>query len=168
VEGNYLKTLELAPSLAERVRAGTRESRFHGTSDLPGFFRRPYGPGWALVGDAGYTVDPSTAQGLSNALRDAERVAAALDDALTDRRPFAEALAESQRARDAEVAPMYDFTFNLATLEPPPPELVGLLGASAGNTEAMDAWARMFAGVLPVPAFFDPERIAGVMAGAVA
>ncbi|MCU1350041.1 MAG: oxidoreductase, partial [Acidobacteria bacterium] len=62
VEANYLKALELAPEVAERVRAATREERFYGGS-VPNFFRKPFGPGWALVGDAGYTKDPITAQG---------------------------------------------------------------------------------------------------------
>ncbi len=77
VEGNFLKTLELSPAFAERVRAATRVDRFHG-SPVPNFFRKPYGPGWALVGDAGYTKDPITAQGITNAFRDAELCAAAL------------------------------------------------------------------------------------------
>ena len=47
--------LELAPAFAERVRAATREERFVGTA-VPNYFRRPYGPGWALVGDAGYRL----------------------------------------------------------------------------------------------------------------
>jgi flavin-dependent dehydrogenase len=38
----------------------------------PGQFRRPHGPGWALVGDAGYFKDPFAAHGISDAFRDAE------------------------------------------------------------------------------------------------
>jgi flavin-dependent dehydrogenase len=53
IEGNFLKTVDLVPELAERMRHGRREERFVGTADLPNFFRKPYGPGWALVGDAG-------------------------------------------------------------------------------------------------------------------
>ena len=63
VEGHYLRALELAPGLAERVRAGRRVERYLGTADLPNFFRKPYGPGWALVGDAGYHKDPITGAG---------------------------------------------------------------------------------------------------------
>jgi 2-polyprenyl-6-methoxyphenol hydroxylase-like FAD-dependent oxidoreductase len=166
VEGNYRKALELAPSLADRVAAGTRESRFHAAGDLPGFFRTPYGPGWALVGDAGYTIDPSTAQGISDAFRDAEQLAAALDDALSGRRPYGEALAAFHHERDEAVRPMYELTFDLATLEPPPPELQQLLGAAAGQPAAMDAFARMMTGVMPVPEFFAPEHLDGIMAGA--
>ena len=75
IEGHFLAALDLAPSLAERVRAGTRGERFRGTADLPNFYRRPHGPGWALVGDAGYHKDPITAQGITDAFRDAELLA---------------------------------------------------------------------------------------------
>jgi flavin-dependent dehydrogenase len=37
--------------------------------------RQAYGPGWALVGDAGYFKDPLTAHGITDALRDAELLA---------------------------------------------------------------------------------------------
>ena len=62
IEGNFLAALDLAPGLAERVRNGTRAEHFRGTADLPNFYRRPHGPGWALVGDAGYHKDPITAR----------------------------------------------------------------------------------------------------------
>lgn len=165
VEANFLKTVEMAPSLAERLWGGRRESRFHCSGDLPGLFRRPYGPGWALVGDAGYTTDPCTAQGISNAFRDAERLSEALDRAFSGD-AYDVALAGYQRARDDDVMPMYELTFKFATLEPPPPEMQQLLGASAGNREAMDAFAQMFAGVLPVAQFFAPERVQAVFAAA--
>src|SRR5687767_2509845 len=72
IEGNYLKTLDMHPELAELVRQGKREEKFFGMSDNDNFFRKPFGPGWALVGDAGYHKDPITGQGISNAFRDAE------------------------------------------------------------------------------------------------
>jgi 2-polyprenyl-6-methoxyphenol hydroxylase-like FAD-dependent oxidoreductase len=166
VEGNYLKTLEVAPEFAARVRAGRRESRFHSSGALPGFFRRPYGPGWALVGDAGYTIDPSTAQGITDAFMDAERLAWALDEALSDRRAYDDALAEFQQTRDEEVAPLYELTFSMASFEPPPPEFQQILGAAAGNQRAMDAFASMFAGVLPVPEFFSPQHVESILQAA--
>jgi len=166
IEGNFLRTLDLSPRLGEAVRAGTRESRFHASGDLPGFLRKPFGPGWALVGDAGYTTDPQTAQGMSDALRDAERLAGALDDALSGRRPYDEALTDFQRARDEEVMPMYELTFELAQMQPPPPELVQILSAAAGNQAAMDAFASMIAGVLPVPEFFAPDHVGRILAAA--
>ena len=43
-----------------------------------GFIKRGSGPGWALVGDAGYFKDPITAHGITDALRDAELLARAI------------------------------------------------------------------------------------------
>ncbi|MDP1793376.1 MAG: NAD(P)/FAD-dependent oxidoreductase, partial [Acidimicrobiales bacterium] len=57
VETNFMKTFELAPGFAERMRGAKREARFAGGS-VPNFFRKPFGPGWALVGDAGHSKDP--------------------------------------------------------------------------------------------------------------
>jgi flavin-dependent dehydrogenase len=64
-----------------------------GTGDLPNFFSTPYGPGWALAGDAGYHRDPLTAQGISDAFRDAQLLSEAIDAGLAGRQPLAEALA---------------------------------------------------------------------------
>jgi hypothetical protein len=63
VEGSHRKVIELSPGLAERMRGGRRAERFQGTGDMTNFFRRPYGPGWVLVGDAGYHKDPSPRRG---------------------------------------------------------------------------------------------------------
>ena len=76
VEGNFLKMFDLAPEFAERVRGAKREAPFAG-APVANFFRKPYGPGWALVGDAGYNKDPITAQGITDAFRDAELCAIA-------------------------------------------------------------------------------------------
>jgi hypothetical protein len=81
VEGNFLRTLDTV-GLGERIRAGRRAERFRGTPDLPSYLRQPYGPGWALVGDAGLLMDPVTGQGISHAFRDAELLADAVADGL--------------------------------------------------------------------------------------
>jgi flavin-dependent dehydrogenase len=168
VEGNYMKSFELAPEFAERMRGAKREARFVGIRDLPGFFRKPYGPGWALVGDAGYHKHPITAFGISDAFRDAEAAAAALDDAFAGRRQYDEAMAGYQRARDEQSQPIYELTCEFAKIEPPPPEMQQLLGAVHGNQEAMDGFVSVMAGTLPAPEFFAPENAARIMAQAAA
>jgi len=78
-------------------------------------------------------------------------------------------MATYQQARDAQVMPIYEFTTQLATLEPPPPEMQQLLGAVYGNEDAMDAVASVTAGTISPVEFFDPEnsgRIMGAAAGA--
>jgi flavin-dependent dehydrogenase len=165
VEANYLKTLELVPDFAARVRGAKREDRFAGGS-VANFFRKPFGPGWALVGDAGYDKDPITAQGISDAFRDAELCATALDESLTGIREFGAAMADYQQTRDEQVRPMYEFTTQLATLEPPPPEMQRLLGAVEGNQEAMDQFVSVVAGTVSPAAFLSPENIGRIMSTA--
>lgn len=164
-EANYLATLELAPAFAERVRGATRQDRLHGGA-VPNFFRTPFGPGWALVGDAGYNKDPITAQGISDAFRDAEECAAALNAWLTGASTFDAAMSSYQAQRDAAVLPLYEFTTQLATLEAPPPEMQQLLGAAYGNQEAMDAFVSVTTGTVSPVEFFDPENIGRIMAAA--
>ena len=63
------------PELARTVRQGTITAPLRGYAALPNHLRRPSGPGWALVGDAGYHRDPITGHGMTDAFRDAELLA---------------------------------------------------------------------------------------------
>ena len=110
-ERAFLEVLsELAPALAEQVaRAGRTHLR--GFPGHAGFFRRSYGPGWALVGDAGYFKDPLTSHGITDALRDAEVLAAAID-AGSDA-----ALADYQEQRDASSLELFEATDEIASFD---------------------------------------------------
>ncbi len=165
LQGNYLRTFALAPALADRLEGATQESRLFGSA-VPNFFRKPYGPGWALVGDAGYNRDFITAQGISDAFRDADLCATAVDAWLSGERAPDEALGGYQQTRDATVMPMYELTAQAASLEPPPPEMQELLGAIAGNQAAMDGFVQVNSGALPPADFFSPDNIGQIFAGA--
>ena len=154
------------PEFAERVHAAKRETKFIGSAELPGYFRKPYGPGWALVGDAGYHKNPITAMGINDAFRDAQLVAGALDDAFSERRTFEHGMGDYQRTRDEGAKPVYEFTAEFATMEPPPPELQQLIGAMQGNQEAQDGFVSVQAATLPAPEFFAPENVGRIMAAA--
>jgi 2-polyprenyl-6-methoxyphenol hydroxylase-like FAD-dependent oxidoreductase len=162
IEGNYLKTLELAPEFSDRVRNARRQARFAGAAVL-NYFRKPYGPGWVLVGDAGYNKDPITAQGITDAFQCAKQCSIALDEVFTGARPFDEAMGDYQRKRDEHVLPMYEFTCQLATLQPPPPEMQQLFGAIHGNRQAMDGFVQMNAGTISPAQFFSPENVGAIM-----
>jgi flavin-dependent dehydrogenase len=129
IDGHFVAALDMAPELAARVRAGHREERFYGATQLPNFLRTPYGPGWALVGDAGCHKDPFLALGVCDALRDAELLADALVDG---------SLAEYERRRNA--ATLGDFHENLAAarLEPLPPDRRAFLADLRGDQEAIN------------------------------
>jgi 2-polyprenyl-6-methoxyphenol hydroxylase-like FAD-dependent oxidoreductase len=165
VEGNYYRTLELAPHFAARVKGARREAPFLGGA-VPNYLRVPFGRGWALVGDAGYTKDPITAQGITDAFRDAEQCSAAIDHWLSGLLTFDDAFSAWHRERDRQVLPIYEFTTQLATLDPPPAEMQQLLAAISGNQAAMDDFVSVNAGTLSPEAFFSPEHLARVFEAA--
>jgi flavin-dependent dehydrogenase len=164
VEGNFLRTLDTV-GLGDRIRAGRRAERFRGTPDLPAYFRRPYGPGWALVGDAGLLLDPITGQGIGHAFRDAELLADAVADGLGGIRPLGQALGQYHRARDKAARPMYDFTARLAAFNPPTPAEIALFQALSQRQEDSDAFFGALTGSVPLRDFMSPKnmiRLVGV------
>jgi flavin-dependent dehydrogenase len=106
-----------SPSVGERVGAATRVGPIRGFPGLRGWLRRPWGPGWALVGDAGYFKDPTTAHGITDALRDAELLATALNGTLGGRTTPADALGTYEEVRDALSAPFFEITDRIARLD---------------------------------------------------
>jgi flavin-dependent dehydrogenase len=89
-----------APELAERLAGASAASPLRRFPGRPGHLRRAAGPGWALVGDAGYYKDPITAHGITDALRDAELLARAAGAALRGRGDPAIVLPGYQATRD--------------------------------------------------------------------
>jgi 2-polyprenyl-6-methoxyphenol hydroxylase-like FAD-dependent oxidoreductase len=168
IQGNIDKVHESYPSVKERLQRAKQEEKWVGTAGVPNYFRKPYGPGWALVGDAGYCKDPLTAQGISDAFIDGENLTEALDAGFSERRPLEEALAEYHSRRDERVKPLYHFTCELATLEPPPEPIQQLFGALHGNQEATNQFYSAITGSLPLPTFMDPENLGRIFAGAAA
>ena len=111
---------ELAPRLRRPGRrAPPRPRRCGACCGCRTTSRQAAGPGWALVGDAGYHRDAITGHGISDAFRDAELLAVALDEAL--RGPVAEsaALAGYGRHRDRMARPIFDLTCALAAFPGP-------------------------------------------------
>jgi 2-polyprenyl-6-methoxyphenol hydroxylase-like FAD-dependent oxidoreductase len=163
LEASYLRLFELTPQFSARLQHARRESKIFGAIS-PNFFRKPFGPGWALVGDAGYTKDPITAQGISDAFRDAELLSVALVSTFAGRESFDVALERYQATRDASSLPMYEFTLQIASFQPPPPEMQQLLGAMQGNQDAMDGFVRVNAGVTSPVEFFAEQNVAKIFA----
>jgi len=94
---------------------------------LPALLRRPYGPGWALVGDAGWWTDPLSTHGITGALRDAELLAGAVVAGAASERAAAAALAGYQAGRDRTALPMHPITDRLASHDWDLPEARRLL-----------------------------------------
>lgn len=161
IDGHFMQALAQAPELVEQLQLGRREERFYGTADLPNFFRKPYGPGWALVGDAGHHKDPYMALGIADALRDAELVAAAVHDGLTGVCPMPDALAAYEQARNEQARPLYTENLARARFTPPPPEFGQIRAAllQNQNQEDINHFMMVNLGLLPPETFFHPANI---------
>ncbi len=165
VERRFQAMLENVPEVAARL-TGARRVEGLKKAAIPNYFRTPYGPGWALVGDAGYLKDSITAQGIHDAFHDAERCARAIGEFLSGGRSWEESGADYQRERDAASLPMYEFTCELAKLEPPTPEQAALFAAIHRNPASSDEFVRMNTGAISPAAFFAPENVARLLRAA--
>jgi flavin-dependent dehydrogenase len=163
VDRAFDEALALAPPLAGRLATGERADRFYGIGDLPFYYRKPYGPGWALVGDAGYHKDPITAQGITDAFRDSELLADALDAGFTGTRPLDEALAGYERIRNEETRGLYELTYEFASLAPPAPEQQALFAALRENVADTNRFFGVVAGTVRPDEFFAPENIGRIV-----
>jgi len=163
VEGNYLATIR--QFWGERIDQGRRVERVVGSGEMPNFYRRPYGPGWALVGDAGYIKDPITGLGISDAFRDAGLLADALDAGFASNQPLETALVSYERQRNAASKALYVLTLDTARLRSRSPVQMELLRALAHDPAAASQFFGVLTGVMQPSGFFTPSnmiRLVGV------
>jgi len=160
VEGSFFADVEqFVPQFYERLKAGTQEERFYGTGVLPNFFRKPFGPGWALVGDAGYHRDPFTAQGITNSFQSAEMLASALDNAWSGKLSMESALSGYETKRNRRALPLYQHTLQLASFTPPAPEIQQFLFVIRNNQVETDRFFGVLAGSVDVQDFFSAKNV---------
>jgi flavin-dependent dehydrogenase len=130
-----------APQLAERLRHARRTSPVRGMLRQPNQVRQAFGPGWALAGDAGYHRDAVTAHGISDAFRDAELLAVAVDQALGAGVEATTALALYQRQRDQALREIFEITCRLAAYPAVPAFIELQKQLSAANDKEATALA---------------------------
>ncbi|MBW7569270.1 hypothetical protein KIF54_22650, partial [Chromobacterium subtsugae] len=87
----------------------------------------------------------------------------ALDEAFSGKNTFEAAMRTYQHTRDQQVLPMYEFTNQLAPLEPPPPDFQQLLAAIHGNRSAMDGFVQVTAGLLSAAEFFSEQNVQRIL-----
>jgi 2-polyprenyl-6-methoxyphenol hydroxylase-like FAD-dependent oxidoreductase len=132
---------ETWPSFSRQLETAEQVEPVRGFGGLRGFIRRSVGPGWALVGDAGYFKDPATAHGITDALRDAELLARAVVAGTSD------ALAGYERTRDELSRAMFDITDEIASFPSSEERLQQLHRALSGE---MSREVKMLAGLEPI------------------
>ena len=167
-EEGYREVMSRIRRFAEFLKQGEIVEPLNGRREFPGFFRQSWGEGWALAGDAGYHKHPLSAQGISDAFRDADWLAEAIEEGLSEARPMNECLADFQKRRDEAVLPMYQSTCERASFEPPPPPVQALFGALRHNQAEADRFFGTEAGTVPMTEFFAPENLQRITGAAAA
>lgn len=163
VESHYMRAIGCFPGLPERMRGAKREERFQGGGDFANYFCKPFGPGWALVGDAGYHKDPTNALGISDALRDADLLAEAIDEGFSGRASLEDALADYERRRNEDALPWYQSNCNNASFKRPSPELLeARLLVRDGDQEDRDQLYAAMRGWIPREEFFNEQNISRI------
>ncbi len=132
---------EGSPAVAERLRAATPRSSARTWTGQRGYIRQSWGPGWALVGDAGCFSDPIGLHGLTDAFRDAEILSRAVADGLGGGEPIDDSLEQYQSTRDRLCAPLFEVVDRIASHDWSDEEITRLLSklmsALADEVEAI-------------------------------
>jgi flavin-dependent dehydrogenase len=127
-----------APGARDRLAAARRPHRLRRFAGRTGYLRRASGPGWALVGDAGYYKDPLSTHGITDALRDAELLADAV---------VADAVGDFQVERDRLSLPLFAVVDELAGYDWDSAQvrrlLLSLSSAMSDEVEALLALERL-------------------------
>ncbi|MCK9517892.1 MAG: NAD(P)/FAD-dependent oxidoreductase [Dehalococcoidia bacterium] len=106
--------------LGQVYRKATRVERWLGMISPEWYYRRPFGPGWALVGDAGYLKDPVLGMGINDAFRDSDNLVDALDAVFTGNKEYDEALSAYQQQRDSASFMVNQVNYEFSKLEVTP------------------------------------------------
>ena len=128
------------PSGPDRVAGARPPERLAVFAARPGFFRRAHGPGWALVGDAGYFKDPITSHGITDALRDAELLARAIVTVAAGDATEEAALATYQATRDRLSEQLFATTSDIASFTWTLDQIPMLLLELSNATNAEVGW----------------------------
>ncbi|MGW1990511.1 NAD(P)/FAD-dependent oxidoreductase [Embleya sp. NPDC001921] len=163
LEGEYDRTLALMPGLAERVAGCTRTTKIVRATDLPSYFRRSAGPGWALAGDAGHFKDPVTAQGIRDALRFGRLLGEATAPVLGDPERLDAATASWERRRDHECRETYHWTNTLARSTAVTPLEETLLRSMATRPEGSRPLLDVYSRIRKPSELLTPGVLAGLL-----
>jgi 2-polyprenyl-6-methoxyphenol hydroxylase-like FAD-dependent oxidoreductase len=147
------------PGLPERLAGVEAATPWRGAGDLTNFYRAPFGPGWALVGDAGQHKDPITARGIADALRHAALLTAALDRVRRRESDWQTALGAYQAERDAQSRPLYDFTVDRPPADVAPTDWSAYLGRTLADPTFLSRYIGFMATTTPPEDFYTAHAV---------
>ncbi|MFI6652174.1 NAD(P)/FAD-dependent oxidoreductase [Streptomyces sp. NPDC050529] len=158
VEPFYLDSFRTtAPELYERMRAGKREEQLYGTGHQENFFRKAFGPGWALVGDAVTHKDSITARGITEAFVQADSLTGHIGQQLHDDAALQDALQSYEDDLDGDTLSHYQGALNVAELKPE--GRVELLRRLVGHQDLIDRYFSTLSGACSIDDFYNTELL---------
>ncbi|MFI6475167.1 NAD(P)/FAD-dependent oxidoreductase [Streptomyces sp. NPDC050516] len=158
VEPFYLDAFRTtAPELYERMQAGKREEQLYGTGHQENFFRKAFGPGWALVGDAVTHKDSITARGITEAFVQAESLTGHIGQQLHEDAAFEDALQRYEDDLDGDTLSHYQGALNVAELKPD--GRAELLRKLVGHQELIDRYFSTLSGACSIDDFYNTELL---------
>jgi 2-polyprenyl-6-methoxyphenol hydroxylase-like FAD-dependent oxidoreductase len=160
VEGSFDAHVARCPRLAEMLSGARRVARPRGMASYSGFFRESAGPGWVLVGDAGHFKDPSPGQGISDALRQGERLAEAIVGGGGHPSATDAALARWWRWRDRDAWEMHWFAHDLGAAGPVPVVFAEIVRGLAREPDGLRRAVDVFNHRVRPSALLTPRRLA--------
>jgi len=134
-EGWFSRAVAGCPPVADLVANAKRVTKFRGLTRFEGFFREATGPGWVLVGDSGHFKDPTPGQGISDALRQVERLWPAILHGFEKPAERDSALRDWGRWRDHDSIGHYWFCSDVGKRGSISPVLLEILRRISANDE---------------------------------
>ncbi|MFF0885029.1 NAD(P)/FAD-dependent oxidoreductase [Streptomyces sp. NPDC003456] len=158
VEPFYLDTFRTtAPELYERMSAGERVEQLYGTGHQENYFRKAYGPGWVLVGDAVNHKDSITARGITEAFVQAQSLTDHIGERLHDDAALTAALRRYEDDLDGEALSHYQGALNVAELKPQ--GRVDMLRKLVGHQDHIDRYFSTLSGACSIDDFYNDELL---------
>ncbi|MFK4546984.1 2-polyprenyl-6-methoxyphenol hydroxylase-like FAD-dependent oxidoreductase [Streptomyces tendae] len=155
----YLDSVRVnAPALHAQLGDAERTERLYGTGDQQNFFRTAAGPGWALIGDAGHHKDSLTAQGIGDALMQAELLVETVGEDIGDPVAQAAALSAFATERDARLSGPFQATLGVAQADAQG-RRIALLRAVSTSPELTQRYFDTLSGVAPLDGLYTPELL---------
>jgi 2-polyprenyl-6-methoxyphenol hydroxylase-like FAD-dependent oxidoreductase len=167
-EGAFNRAVATCEPLADLLSGAKRLTKFRGLTRFEGYFREATGPGWVLVGDSGHFKEPTPGQGISDALRQVEKLSAAITRGFESPELLDKELRRWWRWRDKDSIQHYWFCFDVGRRGPISPVRLELLRAVAADEEWRKDFLDIFMHRMYPRQVLKPTALAGAIAHALA
>src|ERR1700722_4758401 len=158
LESQLAAIRQQAPDLSDELVGADQVMGIRGTGDQPNFFRKAFGSGWVLVGDAGHHLDSITARGITNAFIQAQILSEEIGAKLDDDAQLQSALSRFASRRDEALIDGYVSTLETSKLQVPSSRLE-MLRAISGVPAFTEKYFSLMAGMMSMDDFLTPELI---------